>query len=81
MAKQRGELLGHIDCPTCGHPEMEVRLDKNGNPYAWCQMCTQQLLTHGGDRGEKLLARTRKLGATPAPAAPEKPKSTGTLLG
>ncbi len=85
MAKKRGELIGHIDCPTCGFPEMEVRPDKNGNPYAWCPDCTQQILTHGGERAEKMLARVRKIGQKETPAAepvkvPEK-KRAGTLLG
>lgn len=57
MAK--GDLLGHINCPTCGFVDMEVKEDKSGNPYGYCMDCTQQIFTHGGDRGQKLMAQLR----------------------
>lgn len=71
------ELIGHLpECPLCGPGfEMEVRLDKNGHPYAWCPDCTVQILTHGGHRAEKMRARMRPLETSkpepepPAPAA------------
>ncbi len=75
------ELIGHLpECPLCGPGfEMEVRLDKNGHPYAWCPDCTVQILTHGGHRAEKMRARMKPVEASepepepPAPAAPAQP--------
>lgn len=63
------KTIGFITCPTCDFPDMEVRRDKNGNPYAFCPDCTQQMLTHGGEKGAKLLARMRPV----PPAAGEPP--------
>jgi len=42
---------------------MEVRLDKNDNPYGYCRPCGQQVMTQGGPRGEKMLARVRPVAA------------------
>lgn len=74
------ELIGHLpECPLCGPGfRMEVRLDKNGHPYAWCPDCTVQILTHGGHRAEKMRARMEPLKPEPepeppAPAAPAQP--------
>ncbi len=70
MAK-RGKLIGLMTCPTCRFPDMEVRLDKNGNPYAFCPDCTQQMLTHGGRRGELMRENMRPLPSEDEPAEPE----------
>lgn len=54
----RKPLIGHLpNCPTCGLEKMEVRLDKNRNPYAFCEECNQQILTHGGKKGKHMLDR------------------------
>lgn len=54
----RKPLIGHLpNCPTCGLEQMEVRLDKNRNPYAFCEDCNQQILTHGGRKGKHMLER------------------------
>jgi DNA-directed RNA polymerase subunit RPC12/RpoP len=58
----RPELKGHIGpCTCCGHDDMEVRDDKNGNPYAWCPMCSAQVLTHG--RPERVLPMLKRMRA------------------
>ena len=69
------ELIGHLpECPLCGPGfEMEVRLDKNGHPYAWCPDCTVQILTHGGHRAEKMRARMKPLEASKPDPEPEPP--------
>lgn len=45
-------ILGHIDCPTCGTADgMRVTLDKNGEPFAFCEAeCNQQLRIGGNAR-------------------------------
>ena len=45
-------VLGHIDCPTCGTAHgMRVTLDKNGDPFAFCEAeCNQQLRIGGNAR-------------------------------
>lgn len=54
----RGKLIGHLpNCPTCGLDSMEVRLDKNRNPYAFCEDCNTQILTHGKRKGKLMLQR------------------------
>lgn len=39
------EILGYIDCPTCGTDDgMRITRDKNGHPFGWCEKsCGQQL--------------------------------------
>lgn len=46
------QILGHIDCPTCGTAHgMRVTLDKNGEPFAFCEAeCNQQLRIGGNAR-------------------------------
>lgn len=49
MAK--GDLLGHIDCPSCGTPKgMRVTLDKNDQPFGYCEATCSQQLRIGGDK-------------------------------
>jgi hypothetical protein len=45
-------VLGHIDCPTCGTAHgMRVTLDKNGEPFAFCEAnCNQQMRIGGNAR-------------------------------
>lgn len=41
MAKK--EVLGHMPCPECGHPEAEVKLQKCGvKLYRYCPECNVQ---------------------------------------
>jgi hypothetical protein len=48
MAK--GELLGHIDCPSCGLVKgMRITEDKNGQPFGYCEGDCSQQLRIGGD--------------------------------
>jgi hypothetical protein len=48
MAK--GDLLGHIDCPSCGTVKgMRVTLDKNDHPFGYCEVKCSQQLRIGGD--------------------------------
>ncbi len=68
----RGALIGWLpECPACGLEDMEVRRDKNGNPYAYCVDCSTQILTHGGLRGRKMLDRMKPV-KTAEPEQPEK---------
>lgn len=54
----RKPLIGHLpECPTCGMDSMEVRLDKNDHPYAFCEDCNTQILTHGKRKGKLMLDR------------------------
>lgn len=54
------EILGHIDCPTCGTVRgMRITRDKNGEPFGYCEAECSQQLRIGGDarRVRKFLAR------------------------
>lgn len=46
------EILGHIDCPSCGTKGgMRVTLDKNREPFGFCEAeCNQQLRIGGSPR-------------------------------
>lgn len=37
--------LGKCRCPECGYPDAEVRVDKNGAPYRYCEDCGAQYFT------------------------------------
>lgn len=51
MAKSDKEILGHIDCPSCGTAKgMRVTHDKNGEPFGYCEAECGQQLRVGGDR-------------------------------
>lgn len=59
MAKDR-EILGHIDCPTCGTAKgMRITHDKNGDPFGYCEAECNQQMRIGGDkrRVKSFLAR------------------------
>jgi len=58
MAK--GDLLGHIDCPSCGTAGgMRITEDKNGNPFGYCEADCDQQMRIGGlpDRVNKFFDR------------------------
>lgn len=41
-------ILGHIDCPHCGEKSgMEVKHDKNSEPFGYCEYCAGQLRVGG----------------------------------
>jgi len=45
------EILGHIDCPTCGGAKaMRITHDKNGDPFGYCEYSCRQQLRIGGDK-------------------------------
>lgn len=44
-------ILGHIDCPTCGTKAgMRITHDKNGEPFGYCEANCSQQLRIGGDK-------------------------------
>lgn len=54
------QTLGHIDCPTCGTEKgMRIRLDKNGDPFGYCEAECNQQMRIGGDkrRVQKFVSR------------------------
>lgn len=52
------EILGHIDCPTCGTAKgMRITHDKNGEPFGYCEAeCNQQMRIGGDKRRVKAFA-------------------------
>lgn len=64
------EILGFIDCPTCGAAgRMRVTADRNGAPFGFCEECAQQLRIGGSaHRVEKFKGRHPAL-FRPAPEA------------
>lgn len=45
------EVLGHIDCPTCGTAKgMRITQDKNGEPFGYCEATCNQQMRIGGDK-------------------------------
>lgn len=84
------EKAGAIDCPTCGTVgAMEVRTDKNGEPFGHCIECDQQLRIGGKARrvqafkrrnpwwGQYLEQLQEQKGKAPAPA-PAQATATAT---
>lgn len=44
-------VLGHIDCPTCGTAKgMRITHDKNGEPFGYCEANCNQQMRIGGDK-------------------------------
>lgn len=70
-------ILGHIDCPVCKTPGgMRITLDKNGEPFGFCEAeCNQQLRVGGNARRVSLFVKHYPWAAKPAPsqAPAEKP--------
>ena len=45
------QILGHIDCPTCGTAKgMRLTPDNNGDPFGFCEANCGQQLRIGGDK-------------------------------
>lgn len=63
------EVVGYIECPTCNFKDMEVKIDKRGNAFAYCPDCDQQLFTHKKRKSDLMLARMRKVSGEPEPEA------------
>lgn len=72
-------VLGHIDCPSCGTAHgMRITMDKNGEPFGFCEAeCGQQLRVGGDKRRVKAFVARYPWAAgeavPDAPKAPEKP--------
>lgn len=58
MAK---EIMGHVDCPVCGHAHAQVKEDKSGNPFIFCPVrdCSTQVFTRREFQKQALLSRVR----------------------
>jgi hypothetical protein len=53
------DIIGHIDCPVCGH-EAPVKEDKNGHAYVHCaHRCNAQVFTRNDHRDGLLRKRMR----------------------
>ena len=75
------DIIGHIDCPVCGH-EAPVKEDKNGHSYVHCaHRCNAQVFTRNDHRDGLLRKRMRAVTVSdtdtvatpdvkPAPAVP-----------
>ncbi len=74
------EILGHIDCPTCGTAKgMRITHDKNGEPFGYCEDgCFAQLRIGGKARRVAAFLKMYPWAAgkaAPAPAADPKPET------
>ena len=73
---QEKEVKGCIDCPSCGTAHgMRITLDKNGDPFGFCEAeCNQQLRIGGNPRRVALfLARYPWASNKPEPEAKPAP--------
>lgn len=66
-------VIGHIDCPVCGH-DMPIKQDKNGQAYGHCaHSCNAQVFTRNDHRDSLLRKRMRAVTVTDTVPEPEKP--------
>lgn len=70
------QAIGHIECAVCGHPDAEVKPDKNGHAFIFCPDCAAQTFTRNEYRDRHLRRRMRPVTDTvtgqdepPAPPA------------
>lgn len=70
------QAIGHIECSVCGHPDAEVKPDKNGHAFIFCPDCAAQTFTRNEYRDRHLRRRMRPVTVTvtgqdepPAPPA------------
>ncbi|MFZ6686416.1 hypothetical protein ACO0K0_01565 [Undibacterium sp. SXout11W] len=56
---EKKEVIGHINCPTCGFEHMEIKPDKNGHAFGYCSDCSTQLFTRNDFRDKRLRANMR----------------------
>lgn len=71
-------IIGHVNCPICGHVDAEVRPDKNDRAYIHCKFaCGWQGITRNNHQSDQLKARMRPVTVptvtVPEPAAPKAP--------
>jgi hypothetical protein len=71
------EILGHIDCPTCGTVGgMRITHDKNVEPFGYCEAeCSQQMRIGGDARRVRKFVERHPWAAAPGtgtapPSAP-----------
>lgn len=78
------KTIGHIQCPTCGFPDMEVKIDKREHAFAYCPDCDQTMFTHKDRKSKLLLSRMRPLEShqaeSPAKAESESHEDEGVFL-
>lgn len=67
-------LLGRCRCPECAYPDAEVRTDKNGDAYRYCEDCGAQYFT----RGEPV--KVRNLIASIRPVSPKMARVPAALV-
>lgn len=74
-----GEILGHIDCPSCGTVGgMRITLDKNREPFGFCEAeCNQQLRVGGNARRVALFVALYPWASGKIPTAGEKIPTAG----
>ena len=67
--------IGHMECPTCKHPDAEVKEDKNGHAFLFCPDCATQVFTRNPHRDRHMRKNMRPVTVTePAPATVTKPE-------
>lgn len=58
------EIIGHIDCPVCGH-DMPIKEDKNRHAYGHCaHRCNAQVFTRNDHRNSLLRQNMRPVTVT-----------------
>lgn len=89
MAKR--EVFGKCECPECGFPDAEIKLQKSGLAYRWCPDCCAQYFPRTKEASDRMIKKygiaqagtdtDKNQGAamfTPAELKEaEKPKTTG----
>lgn len=59
------KLIGHTDCPICGHKTANVKTDKNSRAYIHCKDgCSWQGITRTDHQSGHLKARMRAIAPT-----------------
>lgn len=58
------QIIGHVVCPVCGHPDAEVKTDKNGHAFIFCTDCAAQTFTRNDYRHKRLTERMRPVTVT-----------------
>ncbi|MGZ4837653.1 MAG: hypothetical protein ACXVZR_03825 [Terriglobales bacterium] len=73
------DAIGHMNCPTCQHPQAEVKEDKNGHAFLFCEQCATQVFTRKPHRDRLMRKNMRPVTVTepnPAPEPEQKPEPT-----
>jgi hypothetical protein len=71
------QILGHIDCPTCGTAKgMRITHDKNGEPFGYCEAeCSQQMRIGGDARRVRKFVERHPWAAAPGTGTGTAPPS------